>query len=486
MACTTILVGKNASWNGSNMIARNDDSGAGKYTPKKFIVISPEEQPREYKTVISHLTVSLPDDPMRYTACPSVDPSRGLWDECGVNACGVGMTATETITTNARVLGADPLVEYDEKTGTPGGLGEEDFITVTLPYVKTAREAVKRLGALLEEYGTYESNGIGFSDDEEIWWMETIGGHHWMARRVPDDAYVVMPNQLGLDAFDFDDAEGSQENFMGSADLRAFTENNHLNLTMDGKFSPREAFGSHTDADHVYNTPRAWFMGRYFNPNTIRWEGPKADFGPESDDIPWSMIPEHKITPDDIKYILSSHYQGTPFDPYMSHGDRIMAGAYRPIGINRTSFLGLVENRPGQETLEWLAFGANPFNAMVPYYSNVTKTPEYLANTTMDCDTDNCYWTSRLIGAMADASYKESIAVIEGYQSAVAAKGYALLKEYDAKLAAEKDEDKKMALRLEANEAQAAMAREEAQKTLNQVLFILSNQMKNAYSRNDA
>ena len=49
-------------------------------------------------------------------------------------------------------------------------------------------------------------NGIAFSDHDEIWWLETIGGHHWIARRVPDDAYVVMPNQLGIDTFDLKDA----------------------------------------------------------------------------------------------------------------------------------------------------------------------------------------------------------------------------------------------------------------------------------------
>lgn len=35
MPCTTILVGKKASYDGSTMIARNDDSGAGHYTSKK-------------------------------------------------------------------------------------------------------------------------------------------------------------------------------------------------------------------------------------------------------------------------------------------------------------------------------------------------------------------------------------------------------------------------------------------------------------------
>ena len=71
MPCTTILVGKNASYDGSTIIARNDDSGAGSYTPKKYVVVKPEEQPRIYKSEISHVEIELPDDPMRYTAVPN-------------------------------------------------------------------------------------------------------------------------------------------------------------------------------------------------------------------------------------------------------------------------------------------------------------------------------------------------------------------------------------------------------------------------------
>ena len=71
MSCTTLLVGKNASYDGSTMIARNDDSGADGFTPKKFVVISSKEQKRKYKTVISHLEIDLPDNPMSYTAMPN-------------------------------------------------------------------------------------------------------------------------------------------------------------------------------------------------------------------------------------------------------------------------------------------------------------------------------------------------------------------------------------------------------------------------------
>ena len=49
MACTTILVGKDASYDGSTIIARNEDSANGEFCPKRFIVVKPDEQPRHYK-----------------------------------------------------------------------------------------------------------------------------------------------------------------------------------------------------------------------------------------------------------------------------------------------------------------------------------------------------------------------------------------------------------------------------------------------------
>ena len=209
MPCTTILVGKKASYDGSTMIARNDDAGGNHFTAKKYVIVHPEEQPKVYKSVISHVEIPLPEHPMRYSAAPNAIPGQGIWAACGVNEKNVAMTATETITSNPRVLGADPMVVYqpaeDGKAEVPGGIGEEDIVVLVLPYINSAREGVKRLGSLLEQYGTYEKNGIAFQDANEIWWLETIGGHHWIARRVPDDSYVVMPNQLGLDVFDLED-----------------------------------------------------------------------------------------------------------------------------------------------------------------------------------------------------------------------------------------------------------------------------------------
>ena len=66
MACTTILVGRKASYDGSTLIARNEDSANGEFNPKRLVVVKPEDQPRVYKSVLSHVTVELPDNPMQY------------------------------------------------------------------------------------------------------------------------------------------------------------------------------------------------------------------------------------------------------------------------------------------------------------------------------------------------------------------------------------------------------------------------------------
>ncbi len=486
MPCTTVLVGRGASNDKSTMIARTDD---GHFDEKKLIVVTPKQQKRHYKSVLSHVEIDLPDEPLSYTACPSVDPSSGTWAATGINAAGVGMTATETITSNPRVLAADPLVELQKAKSRrekeiPGGIGEEDIVVLVLPYIRTAREGVLRLAQLLEQYGTYESNGIAFNDENEIWWMETIGGHHWMAKRVPDDVVVVMPNQFGMDSFDLDDAFGSQKDHLCSADLRDFIAQNHLDLNQNGVFNPRNIFGSRRDQDHVYNTPRAWFMGRCLAPRSFRWDGPNADFGPESDDIPWSFVPERKLAVEDVKYLLSTNYQGTPYNPYLNQ-DTGLRGKYRSIGINRTGVTSVCQIRPNYPVelrgVEWICFGSTTFDALLPVYTNVSKMPPYLSNVTMDCSTENFYWTSCLIAALADHSYNQCIQHIDRYQEAVMAKGRELLREYDKKMLDSGD----YSLSAEANEKLAKMAKEKATYTLNKVLRAASETMKNGYNRAD-
>ena len=479
MPCTTILVGKKASNDGSTMIARTDD---GHFDVKRLMVTEPKDQPEKYRKKSSRLEIELPPDPQRYTA--SVDPKEGIWGATGINASNVGMTATETITSNPRVLSADPLVVHQKaehgKKEIPGGIGEEDFVTLVLPYIRTAREGVLRLATLLEQYGTYESNGIAFNDADEIWWMETIGGHHWIARRVPDHSCVIMPNQFGLDAFDLEDAFGAQKEHMCSSDLREFIAENHLDLNQDGAFNPRDIFGSRRDMDHIYNTPRAWFMGRYLAPCSYSWDGENAQYRPWSDNIPWCLVPDRKVSAEDIKYVLSGHFQGTPYDPYSSCNTE-QRGRLRPIGINRT----ICQIRPDAPEeirgIEWICFGSTTFSAMLPVYANVPSMPGYLSRVGLEASTENFYWSSRLIGALADQHFGKCIQEIERYEAAVFIEGRRLILAYDRKM----QETGDFALTRKANEELCRMAKEKTDKALTAVLGIASQSMRNNFSLAD-
>ena len=479
MPCTTILVGTKASYDGSTIIARNDDGG---FEPKKIMVIE-ANQPSKYKCVISHLEIELPKKSLRYTAVHNVVKDKGLWPACGINEKNVAMTATETITSNPLVMGADPLVCYEKngKKSKVGGIGEEDLVTIVLPYIKTAREGVERVGELLEKYGTYEMNGMAFSDEKEIWWLETIGGHHFIAVRVPDDRVVLMPNSFGLDYFDLDDAFGKQKNCICSKDLKKFIKDNHLDLNKNNKFNPKLIFGSHSDQDHIYNTPRAWYLLKYFNPTTYDWvNNPK--YTPTSDNIPFSTVPERKVTIEDVKYVLSSHYQATEYDPY-SKSDK--AGKYRVIGVPNSDCSGILQIRPYMpeqlKAIEWMSLGGSGFTACFPQYPNVKKFPTYLSSTTKEVSTNYLYWNSRLIAALIDAQFHKSVIFDERYQAKVFNESYRLLNEYDTKMI----KSKKYNLCEEANDKIVDMLKKQTSKLLDDVLKTASEGMKTRFHRGD-
>lgn len=476
MPCTTILVGTKASYDGSTIIARNDDGG---FDTKKMVVTKANENGTKYKCVISHLEIELPKKSLRYTSVPNVETKKaGKWPACGINEKNVAMTATETITSNPLVRGADPLVTFEKngKKSKVGGIGEEDLITLVLPYINSAKEGVIRTGELLEKYGTYEMNGMAFADDKEIWWLETIGGHHFIAVRIPDDKVVMVPNCFSLDYFDLNDAYSKQTNSICSKDLKKFIKDNHLDTTNNKKFNPRVIFGSHSDQDHIYNTPRAWFMLKYFNPSTY------DKYSPISDDLPFSTVPERKVTIEDIKYVLGSHFQSTEYDPYCKSNK---AGAYRSIGVPNSDDSGILQIRgymPKQlQGVEWMSLGGSGFTACFPQYVNVDSFDSYISNTSMDVSTNYMYWNSRIIAALTDAQYHKNIPFNERYIREVFNESYRILNEYDAKMLKAKKYD----LCKEANTKIIEMLKKNSQKVLEQVLSVASENMKTRYHRGD-
>lgn len=414
--CTTFLAGKKATIDGSTIVCRVEDY-SNAFDPQRFVVVKPEEQPRHYESKTTGFVAELPDNPLRYTSTPDADSSAGIFGANGINSANVSMTATETITSNPRILSLDP---YNSETG----IGEEDFLTLVLPYVKTARQAVERVGHLLEKYGTYEANGMAFGDQEEVWYLETIGGHHWAAVRIPDDAYVIAPNRLNITHFDF-----TANDTLCSADLQELIDNNSLNPEQDN-YNLRLIFGSSTERDTRYNNPRAWYVQRQLSG--------KQEQQPTDQMLPFISYPQHKITIQEIKEIMSSHYQGTDYDPYT-----VKEAPFRSIALNRNLELHILQIRNNVDSrisgIQWLAFGPNTVNAVVPFYANIQDTPRHYRDTKTTFNIQDIYWLNHTIMAIADQHYQKVEPLIEDFAEQVMTKTLMLQHQADHDALTKKD-----------------------------------------------
>lgn len=416
--CTTFLAGKKATLDGSTIVCREEDY-FNALDPQRFVFIKPGDQPRHYASKTTAFKADLPANPVGYTSTPDADDGEGIFAAGGINQNNVSMSGTETITTNSRILGIDP---YNKKDG----IGEEDFVTLVLPYVDSARAGVLRLGKLLEKYGTYESNAISFGDRDEVWYMETIGGHHWAAIRIPDDAYVIAPNRFNIADFDF-----AAPTTLCSPDLKELIDLNDLNPLVNGNYNLRLIFGSRTTTDTVYNNPRAWYVQRLLSG--------RSEQEPTAQDLPFICHAKMKLAVEDIKTVMSSHYQGTPYDPYHLETGH---APYRSIALNRNMELHILQIRtkvPAEIAgVHWLAFGPNAFNTVVPFYANIEDTPAAYRDTNKKYSPTKMFWLANTIAALGDHYYQKACPLIENFEQTVVAETRQLQHQADQQYSAQK------------------------------------------------
>lgn len=425
--CTAMLVGKKASIDGSTIIARDED-GYGGINEKIFVVNPARHYDEDYVSKYNGFKMHLSGEGCKWTAVPCADPSAGRWDEQGINQYNVAMSATETEMTNARCLGHDPLVK--------NGINEDSMLYLVLPFVKTAREGVARLGKLIEKYGTGESNGIAFADHDEVWYFETGGGHQWVAARIPDNAYAICPNIMVIQKIDFADSD----NFMFASTIQDFVKQYHLNPAQDGSFNFRDIFGTKDEADAFYNTPRTWYGQKLFNPS-IKQE-------PTSQEMPFTRVPEKKIGVEDVQEFLTSHYNGTPYDPMdtYSSGDEKERKKFRSIALDRnqeSSILQIRNQVPAKiAALQWLNFGFYAYSPYVPFYANIEDTPlNYkVAAHTVDPD-DSAYWLYKTLQVLVEPRYHQYIYQIDNYKDQCQSYGVGRVSEIDRRAAHLKGEE---------------------------------------------
>lgn len=440
-SCTSILIGKKASADGSVMIGRNEDS---KSAWPKHMIVHPAVNgtaAQQFTSKETGVTFELPAHALQYTATPEWTDEFGLFEEDGINSAGVAMSATESAYANPRVLGFDPFAQR--------GINEECMVTVTLPYVQSAQDGVSWLGRLIETHGTGEANGILFADNDEAWYMEVLTGHHWVAQRIPDDAYAVVANQLSIQEVDFD-----SKDFMCDAHLRDFAQDNHL--WRDGSFNVRQIFGTDSQQDRMYNTPRVWYGHQMFSARSAQAETPLDS------DLPFIVRPDRPLQVEDAFAFLSSHYQDTPYDPAARIPDPDNRHRFRPIALAKTQESHVLQLRPDLPgaigNIHWLAMGVPAESQYVPFFSGLTDTPADYQRGALPANLNSAYWQYKLAGVLVDAHLQHYLPALNSLQDDVHAQLVAHIAATDKQAQKLQDHTELAALATQASAVSAAIA----------------------------
>lgn len=390
--CTTIIIGQEQTADGSMIVARSEDWDA--MEAKNYEIFEGTDNgPREFVAKDSPFRCELPEKALGYSALSPYN-LHGHWGSAGFNTAGVGMSATESIFSSDEILKHDPLVE--------NGVAENSVFNITLPYVRTAREGVERLGMLIEKYGIAEGFGIGFVDSKEIWYLETACGHRWLACRMPKDQYFVTGNQSRFRTYDPND----KENYLASADLIEFAEKHGLYNPAQGAFDFHEAYARDIKLDTTYNYPRVWGLQQFFSPE-IKNDVTKNTF-------PVFAKAAHKVTLTELRTAFRFHYDNTEHDPYLNSNPK---EPYRPVSIFRTTQTHLLQVRPELPQaigcVNYVAMGMADLGVFLPLYQGITSYPEAYTKGNGESSNDSAYWKFRKIMVLGMTNYNKYAPVIK-------------------------------------------------------------------------
>ncbi|MFA4046209.1 MAG: C69 family dipeptidase [Prevotella sp.] len=227
----------------------------------------------------------------------------------------------------------------EEMVDTTGILDYGSLIYIALQRSKTAREAIKVMTGLVETYG-YCSEGETFTicDPNEAWIMEMMGkgpgskGVVWVALRVPDDAICAHANQSRIRTFNVKD----KKNVMVSDDCIGYARRMGWFDGADKDFSFCDAYAKPDFSGRRICDARVWSFFNHFSDDMNRYipyvEGKQADTEP----LPLWIVPNRKVSLQDMEACMRDHYEGTPFSLDNDPGRGVWDMPYRPTPLTYT------------------------------------------------------------------------------------------------------------------------------------------------------
>ncbi len=435
-ACTNLIVGKKASTDGSIMCSYNCDgfgfsgslfySPSGRHTPGEPIAIhgwGPSHEGQFVRQVeYTHNVVGLMNDRQ--------------------------VTIVETT--------FDGRLELQNRDGL---LDYFSLMRLALQRSASAREAIKCMAELVEEYG-YNSSGesITVCDPNEAWIMEIIGkgpgrkGAVWVALRIPDDCISAHANLSRIRQFpqekrktengkrkaisskSFKHIDSPELECIYAYDVITFAREKGFFNGRDEDFSFRDAYCP-IDFENVrYADARVWSFFRHHSDDMDQYLPYINGEFDRCDHLPLWIKPKEKLSLRDIQQDMRDHFEGTPLDmtadmsagpfgmpirPLPMHFKDSAGNDYfreRPIATQQSGFTMTCQMR------SWLpdeVGGVTWFNcddanmvAYVPLYCCITQVPDPFRpenNPRNEFSFESAFWMNNWVANMVYPRYSMMI-----------------------------------------------------------------------------
>jgi len=475
-ACTTLLVTKGASEDGSVMVGHSDDS---ELFDQRLVYVPAADHPPGALRPVYYDASALGDRPEyhsyelnRYVGTdrgpvyinPDLPQSIPLGYIPQVEHTYAYFEGSYAIMNEHQVMFGEctdgSKVQPDP---VPGKLifYSAELSRIAAERCTTARQAVELIGHLIETYGYYGTGEtLPIGDAKEGWIIEMtpspegIGGL-WVAQKVPDGEVFVAANELRIREVDPDDPD-----MLFSKDLHAIAQKHGWWKPEDGKLDWLRTVSLGEYSHPYYSLRRVWRLQSRMAPSKAKSPWVEDGFTKK---FPFSIKPDVKLGVRDVMSLYRDYYQGTEFDlskgiaagpfgnPYRYPGPmdaggsdtgdpnaKLEGGWERPISIFRCGFSYVGQAR------DWLPdpiggllwFGPDePMSTVyVPFYVGVTNIakPYYTVDTTKFSQ-NSAWWAFNFVANWAGLKYSYMIKDIQQKQDEIELAELEAIKQMDAR-----------------------------------------------------
>jgi dipeptidase len=414
--CTNILVTKGASVDGSVIITYSVD---GEFLPLLRYTPAQDHAPSEFFEVKGR------DGTVR-ARIPQPAHTYGTFGIMNEHQLAIGETTF------------DGRPELQNKQG---GINYWTLMQLALQRARTAREAIKVMTGLVDEFG-YASTGESFSiaDPNEAWILEMIGpgdggkGAIWVAVKVPDGYISAHANRSRIGTFPLNDPESC----LYSPNVISFAEQKgYYKPKTDGPFRFCDVYCPATAQELRYTETRVWSIFRRAAPS-LNLPVDYSRGTPGAKPYPLWIKADRKLSVQDVMALMRDHYEGTPLDmtkgvdagpfgsPLRARPMTFQVGAEkysweRPISTQQTGCSFVANSRSflpdAVGGVLWYGLDDTYTSCYFPLYAGITAVPpSYGIGTLQKFSWDSAWWVFNLVANYAQLKFSYMVKDIQAVQ----------------------------------------------------------------------